>query len=166
MDTNKNIPKNTDYQVPEDYFIDFQERLQVQIEFEEIVGAKKTSGFIVPEGYFSTFTEKVTSQVQETTKVVSLFKTKWMYAVASVAAIIILVFLLRSPNTITPFEDLESDTIASYLETDNYLLSDYELGELLTDDELEDLSDNIQLEDTEVLEYLDITTDPYDLMIQ
>lgn len=164
METNKDIPKNTDYQVPEDYFIDFQERLQVQIEFEDIVGTKKASGFIVPEDYFTYFPKKIVLQEQQSTKVVSLFKTKWRYATASIAAIIVLIFMLRSPNTITPFEDLESDTIASYLETDNYLLSAYELGELLTDDELDDLSDNIQLEDTEVLEYLDITTDPYDLM--
>lgn len=164
METNKDIPKNTDYQVPEDYFIDFQERLQVQIEFEDIVGTKKASGFIVPEDYFTYFPKKIVLQEQQSTKVVSLFKTKWHYATASIAAIIVLIFMLRSPNTITPFEDLESDTIASYLETDNYLLSAYELGELLTDDELDDLSDNIQLEDTEVLEYLDITTDPYDLM--
>ncbi|WP_299765699.1 hypothetical protein [uncultured Dokdonia sp.] len=164
METNKNIPKNTEYQVPEDYFIDFQERLQVQIEFEDIVGAKKASGFTVPKDYFSNLTKKVVSQVKEPTKVVSLFNTKWLYAAASIAAIIVFVLMLRSPNTITPFEDLESDTIATYLETDNYLLSAYELGELLTDDELDNLSDNIQLEDTEVLEYLDITTDPYDLM--
>ncbi|WP_299682196.1 hypothetical protein [uncultured Dokdonia sp.] len=166
MNTNKDISKNKDYKVPENYFIDFQERLQVQLEFEELIGTKKDTGFIVPKEYFERLPEKIISEVQQPTKVVSLFKTKWLYATASVAAIIILILLLKSPATITPFEDIESDTIASYLETDNYLISDYELGELLTDDELDDLSNDIQLEDVEVIEYLDITTDPYDLMTQ
>jgi hypothetical protein len=166
MEDHKNIPKTTNYKVPDDYFIDFQERLQVQIEFEEIVGPKRDAGFTVPEGYFSSFPEKVIQKTQQPTKVVSLFKSKWMYAAASVAAILLLLFILNPFSTITTFDSLESDTIAAYLETDHSFLSAYDLGELLTDEELDNLSNTIQLEDTEVLEYLDITTDQYDLMTQ
>lgn len=165
METNKDILKNTDYQVPEDYFIDFQERLQAQIEFEDIVGTKNVSGFIVPKDYFTNFPKKVRLQEHASIKVVSLFKTKWIYAAASVAAIIVLLFMLRSSNTLL-IDDLENDTIASYLESENNGLSIYDLEELLTDEELDNLSNTIELEDEELLEYLDITTDPYDLMIQ
>ena len=166
MEKYNNIPENKNYSVPEDYFVDFQERLQVQIEFEELVGPSNASGFVVPDGYFSTVTEEITSKIQKPTKVVTLYTSKWMYAAASIAAIVILVLALRSTNTTGTFEDLESDTIASYLETEDSLLSAYDLGELFTDEELDELSNTIELEDTEVLEYLDITTDPYDLMIQ
>jgi len=165
METNKDILKNTDYQGPEDYFIDFQERLQAQIEFEDIVGTKNVSGFIVPEDYFTNFPKKVRLQEHASIKVVSLFKTKWIYAAASVVAIIVLLFMLRSSNTLL-IDDLENDTIASYLESENNGLSIYDLEELLTDEELDNLSNTIELEDEELLEYLDITTDPYDLMIQ
>ncbi|MFT5890307.1 MAG: hypothetical protein ACI9Y7_000397 [Dokdonia sp.] len=166
MEDHKDIPKTTNYKVPDDYFIDFQERLQVQIEFEEMVGPNRDAGFTVPEGYFSNFSEKLVQQTQQPTKVVSLFKSKWMYAAASVAAIIILLFALSPSNTLNTFDSLENDTIAAYLETDHSFLSAYDLGELLTDEELDNLSNTIQLEDAEVLEYLDITTDQYDLMTQ
>jgi len=166
MEDSKNISKNNDYKVPENYFINFQERLQVQIEFEEIVGLKKEAGFTVPDDYFSNFSQKVLQQTQQPTKVVSLFKSKWMYAVASIAAILLFIFVLNPFSTTTTFDSLENDTIAAYLETNNSFLSAYDLGELLTDEELENLSNEIQLEDTEVIDYLNTTTDPYDLMIQ
>lgn len=166
MEDPKNISKNNDYKVPEDYFTYLQERIQIQIEFEEIVGVKKGTGFIVPDGYFSNFSEKIVQQTQEPTKVISLFKNRWMYAVASVAAILLLVIILNPFSTTTPFDSLEDDVIASYLETNNSYLSVYDLGELLTDEELKTLSEEIQLEDTEVIDYLNTTTDPYDLMIQ
>ncbi|MFC4635610.1 hypothetical protein ACFO3O_16990 [Dokdonia ponticola] len=165
MENPKNIPKGADYKIPENYFIDFQERLHVQIEFEEIVGTKKTTGFTVPKGYFANFPEKVLQQTAKPTKVVSLFKTKWIYAVASVAAILLFLFILEPFDTKYTFDAIENDTIAEYLET-NTVLSAYDVGELLTDEELENISNTIQLEDTEVLDYLDTITDPYDLMIQ
>ncbi len=167
MEKDKNIPKNINYNVPEDYFIDFQERLQVQIEFEELVGPKKEAGFKVPDGYFSEFSEKITQQTKQPTKVISIHRNKWMYAVASIAAILIFIFTLL-PTIFggdTPY-DPDSDTIAEYLETNNSILTVYDFEEILTDDELDDLSFTIELEDTELIDYLDITTDQYDLMIQ
>lgn len=167
MENPKNIPKSDTYKVPENYFVNFQERLQVQIEFEEIVGAKKATGFIVPEGYFSNFPEKVLQQTVTPTKVVSLFKPKWIYAVASVAAVALFLFILDPFNKEEyTFDSIEDDTIAEYLETNTIYLSTYDVGELLTDEELENISNTIQLEDTEVLNYLETITDPYDLMIQ
>ncbi len=169
MENPKNIPKGADYKIPENYFIDFQERLHVQIEFEEIVGTKKATGFTVPDGYFANFPEKVSQQIKQTeqpTKVVSLFKTKWLYAAASVAAIVLLVFILKPFDTTYTFDSIENDTIAEYLETNTVFLSAYDVGELLTDEELENISNTIELEDTEVLDYLETITDPYDLMIQ
>lgn len=166
MENPKNIPKGTDYKVPENYFIDFQERLKVQIEFEEMVGAKTATGFTVPNGYFANFPEKVLQQTEQPTKVVSLFKTKWLFAAASVAAIVLLLFILKPFNTEYSFDSIENDTIAEYLETNTVFLSAYDVGELLTDEELENLSNTIELEETEVLDYLETITDPYDLMIQ
>lgn len=167
MEKDKNIPKNINYNVPEDYFIDFQERLQVQIEFEELVGSKRNTGFKVPDGYFSEFSEKIAQQTKQPTKVVSIHRNKWIYAVASIAAILIIIFKLipTDATSVTPY-DQDSDSIAEYLETNNSILTLYDFEELLTDDDLDDLSLTIELEDTELIDYLDITTDQYDLMIQ
>lgn len=166
MEDPKNISKSNDYKVPEDYFTHLQERIHIQIEFEEIIGVKKETGFIVPDGYFSNFSRKIVQQTQEPTKVISLFKNRWTYSLASVAAILLLLFILNPFSTTTTFDSLEDDAIATYLETNNSYLSAYDLGELLTDEELDTLSEEIQLEDTEVIDYLNATTDPYDLMIQ
>lgn len=166
MENPKDIPKNIKYKVPDNYFSSFQERLQVQIEFEEIVGPKKATGFKVPEGYFTHFPEKVLQQTKQPTKVVSLFKSKWFYSAASVAAIILFIFILKPFDTEYTFDTIENDTIAEYLETNTVFLSAYDVGALLTDDELQNISNTIQLEDTEVLDYLDTITEPYDLMIQ
>lgn len=167
MEKDKNIPKNINYNVPEDYFIDFQERLQVQIEFEELVGLKKEAGFKVPDGYFSELSEKIAQQTKQPTKVVPIHRNKWIYAVASIAAILIIIFNLIPTDTrgVTPY-DPDRDSIAEYLEINNSTLTVYDFEELLTDDELDDLSFTIELEDTELIDYLDITTDQYDLMIQ
>lgn len=166
MEKNNNIPKDINYNVPDDYFIDFQERLQVQIEFEEVLGSKKEAGFKVPDGYFESFAKKIEVQIKPEPKVVSLYKYKWTYAVASVAAIILFLFLILSKETQITFDSLESDSIVEYLEIDNSLLSEYDLGALLTDEEFDDLSSTIQFEDSDLIDYLDITTDQYDLMIQ
>jgi hypothetical protein len=166
MKKNKDIPKDINYNVPDDYFIDFQERLQVQIELEEILGLKREAGFNVPDGYFDSFAKKIEIQTKPEPKVIALYKHKWTYAIASVAAIILFLFLILPKETQITFDSLESDSIVEYLEIDNSLLSEYDLGALLTDEEFDDLSSTIQFEDSDLIDYLDITTDQYDLMIQ
>ncbi|MEP0264392.1 hypothetical protein [Dokdonia sp.] len=166
MKKNNDIPKDINYNVPDDYFIDFQERLQVQIEFEELLGSKRETGFKVPDGYFDSFANKIEIQTKPEPKVITLYKNKWAYAIAGVAAIVLFLFLILPKETQISFESIENDSIAEYLEIDNSLLSEYDLGALLTDEEFDDLSNTIQFEDSELIDYLDITTDQYDLMIQ
>ncbi len=161
MEKNKNIPKNKNYTVPNDYFIDFQERLHVQIEFEELMGTKKDTGFIVPDGYFSDLSEKISQQTKPPVKVVSIHRDKWIYTVASIAAMLIVIFTLV-PSVSESSYDPDSDSIAEYLEVNNSILTVYDFEELLTDDELDELSYTLQIEDTELIDYLDITIDQYD----
>ena len=47
------------YQLPSGYFEDFQSRLQVQIELEELLGKANKGGYMVPEDYFDTLALKL-----------------------------------------------------------------------------------------------------------
>ncbi len=164
MEKDNNINK-PEYSIPNDYFVSFQDRLATQIAFEELVGTSKSAGFIVPDGYFDTLPTRIITNTT-TSKVVQLSKAKWYYAVASIAAILaVLFFVIPSSISSTSFEDLESNSITTYLELEDSSLSEYDLGSLLSDDELNNLSESITLEDTELIEYLNTTTDSYDLMI-
>lgn len=168
MEEDNNISKKTEYSIPNDYFVSFQDRLATQIAFEELVGTTKESGFKIPDDYFDTLPEKIKTTIYtDTVKVVQISNVKWWYAVASIAAILaILFFVIPSSVTSTSFEDLESNSITTYLELEDSSLSEYDLGALLSDEELNNLSESTTVEDAELIEYLNTTADPYDLMIQ
>lgn len=155
--------KGEDFKLPEDYFANFnarlQERMQAEAEEEALSFLPKSDGFKAPEGYFDQLPEQLKQKLApKETKVINL-KTyrKVGYSAAAAAAIFILVFSLRTPaETQIEFSDLANAEIASYFDATEWDVTTSELAEIIPVEEVE-LADLVEtdLESENILEYLD-----------
>ena len=156
------LNKNSGFKAPEGYFDDFVDKLRQRISEEDATvpnldNGKK--GFKVPDHYFETLNERIASKLKKgQPKIITLKPYKKYYlAVASVAAILLMVFgfyWTASSHDIT-FNDLASSDIESYFENNDLDLTTYEIAEVIPIDELEIndiLSDKI--DDETIIEYL------------
>ncbi len=148
------------FKTPEGYFESFNERLMDKIAAEEFI-IPKTDGFSVPEGYFDSVHDNITSKITtDESKVISLVDYKKIFfAVASIAAILVLVFYL-SPDTTKPvrFDDLANAEIDAYFENTDIGLSSYEIAQVVDIDasELGTINDDaIEIEEEVLIDYLD-----------
>ncbi|MFD2586933.1 hypothetical protein ACFSQJ_08325 [Croceitalea marina] len=150
------------HKTPEGYFNSFNERLMDKIAKEES-NIPKNDGFSVPEAYFDTFNSTVSDKVKP--KVVQLHSyRKYYYAVASVAAIVLMVvfFNQNSNQAKFDFEDLASNEIDAYFDKTDLEFSSYELAEVINLDNVSllDITDANNTEEGDlILDYLNETTD-------
>jgi len=153
------------FKTPEGYFDSFNDRLLDKIA-KETSPIPKSDGFGVPEGYFNTVYQNVSDSIsKEEPRVINLksFKT-YFYAVASIAAILLLVFYINvGPKQQLQFDDLASNEIVSYFEDTEIGLSSYEIAQtvVFNTEELDAIEDTT-LADELILEYIEDTTDSYD----
>ncbi|RKN81628.1 hypothetical protein [Ulvibacterium marinum] len=156
--------KKQDFKTPEGYFDSFTDKMKQKLSGEEIHLPVK-DGFRVPENYFENLNEKIVQKIDEKdTKVIKLRRyMKFYYAAASVAAILVLVFGLRSNQDEFTFEDLANSDLETFLENNDIGLSSYEIAEVISVEELEinDILEN-QINDENIMEYLDDTVDDVD----
>jgi len=155
--------KGEDFKLPEDYFANFnarlQERMKAEAEDEVLSFLPKSDGFKAPDGYFDQLTEQLKQRLApRETKIINLRTYRKVgYSVAAVAAIFILVFVLR-PTSETPieFSDLANAEIASYFEDTQWDVTTAQLAEVIPVEEVE-LADLVEtdLESENILEYLD-----------
>ena len=113
------------------------------------------SGFKIPENYFEQFENKILSQIEEKKpiKVISIWKQKRIW-VSSVAAIVLLsigtpyYLSLNSKNNTIDTEILETYIVMQPS------MNSYEIGNQLTDEDMEVLEADLALNDKEIEEYL------------
>lgn len=99
---------------------------------------KITTGFQIPEGYWDAFSEKVMQRIPKEPKVISFYarNKRWIY---SVAAVLVLALSLPIVNQLQNKEqELSSIEIENYL-TQNKLLSDDEIVNLLEQEDVDNL---------------------------
>lgn len=158
---NKHNISDTGFKTPDGYFNSFEEKLLLELKLKEKVN---TPGFNVPENYFADFkvSTSIDNKPKSEPKVISLFRNqKWLIAASIAAIFIVLVSMPTGQNNSLGFASLDSDSIESYLLTNDFdsaelnnLItnpSDFEtsiLEETLNDVPLEDyLYNNMELED-------------------
>lgn len=157
--------KKQDFKTPEGYFDSFTDKMRQKLSQEDIHLPSET-GFKVPKDYFKNLNEKIVQKIDEDeTKVIKLnpYK-KYYYAVASIAAVLLVVFGLRlSQEDEFTFGDLANSDLETYLENNDIELSSYEIAEVISVEELEinDILEN-QINDENIMEYLDDTVDDVD----
>ncbi len=154
----KEFDKNNPFKTPKGYFEGFNDRLMDRIS-EESSNIPEGEGFTLPDDYFESVHDNILNKIEsEKTKVISLnpYK-KYYYAVASIAAVVLIVFGLNwnTPEILT-FEGLAEADIEFYFENNEYELSAYEIAEVIPLDELE-INDILtsRFEEENVIDYLD-----------
>ena len=160
--------KNSGFKTPEGYFEGFTDDLLNKMS-KEASSLPNKDGFKIPEGYFDSLNKEVLEKVTEKEiKVIRLqaYK-KYFYAAASVAAIVLFVLSIqwRDKSSFT-FDDLARTDIEIYLEENDLGLSSYELAEVLLTEEME-VNDilNIELDDENIIDYLEDNIDELNLEI-
>jgi hypothetical protein len=158
------------FKAPEGYFEGFPDRLRDRLS-KEGTGLSEPdsfpgSGFVVPEGYFEGLGDSIWLKLEgQETKVVPLHPPrKYYYAVASIAAIALTIFVLnRNTSKEINFDDIANSEIEAYFENNELDFSTYEMAEIMPVDELE-ISDILsdRLDDDTILEYVDNNTNNYE----
>lgn len=153
----KEFNENNPFKTPEEYFESFDDRLMDKLS-EESSNIPKEEGFDLPEGYFDGLHKNIQGKLDnQETKVVQLHPyKKYYYAVASIAAIVLVIFGLNwNTSEELRFEDLAEADIENYFENNEFDLSAYEIAEVIPLDELEinDILVN-RFEEENMLDYL------------
>ena len=120
--------------------------------FEIENSPKVTSGFKVPDDYFDQFSEKLFQRIQEDDKpVISIFR-KYYYAVISVAAVLI-VGLLITFNT-SNSQEINQTELENYFAYHSNM-NQYDLADILNEDDIDNIHIDYNLESDEMADYLD-----------
>lgn len=157
--------KNNGFKTPEGYFDGLTDKLMDKLSEDSSVLPKK-EGFVVPENYFDALKESIDDKInREETKVVQLNPyRKYYFAVASIAAIALVIFGLNLNTKGAPPEwDITAADVEAYFEDNDLELSSYEIAEVIPVDELEinDILEN-QLNEENVIDYLNDNIDDFD----
>ena len=159
------INKKEGFKTPEDYFDGLSAEILSKLD-NDSADLPKSDGFKTPEGYFDSLGKEVLSKDQTAeTKVIRLkpYK-KIIYAAASIAAAVVLIFGWQWQNEqAVNFEDIASGELQAYFEEDSNGLTSYEIAEALPIEEIE-LNDILErdLNDDNIVDYLEDTIDNID----
>jgi hypothetical protein len=125
--------KETGFSVPKDYFKNFEDSIMSEVKLKEMVNE---TGYKVPVAYFETLEENILNQVSEknTSKVISLFNTRNIVYISSIAAAVLLLFNLSIFESKSSWDSLDADTVENYLINEN--IGAYEIASTLDDIDL------------------------------
>ena len=163
----KKNKSNKNFNLPEDYFEGFTDRLLDKISNMEAEQSEsllpKSDGFKVPDGYFENFTfDQGREVIEKKSKVFRLWPIKASYlAAASVAAILLMTLGIQLTATQEySFEELAENEYETYFESHQLDLTTYEIAEVIPVDDLDiiDILDT-QLNNEIIIDYLDESID-------
>ena len=154
------------YKIPSNYFIEFQSKLQTQIELEQLVGSQRNAGFTVPDDYFSTLSRKLSQIPLEQKSKVTTLQTRYWPAIG-IAATALLVFGLWLNNINKESDAVALDDIAAYLDTESADLHTEDILSLLSEEDLNTilLNDESQPDD-DIIHYLENYSNAYDILLE
>ena len=157
-----------DFSLPETYFSDFNKRLERKIEIAEAL--PKSTGFIVPDGYWDEFDNRLWSKLNKTNAAKKISKVRLLYAIGSIAAILILGFIIVKPGntygTDQP-EELTTFDVNSYIDDGFMNLSTYDIIETFEGVSLEEIEMADPIPREEIIEYLNQNNiDNYTLTVE
>ncbi|MBF4985944.1 hypothetical protein FNJ87_16960 [Nonlabens mediterrranea] len=156
MEKENKHKKDLGFQVPQDFFKNFEEDMMTQWNLEEKLG--KDTGFEVPDGYFESLEEQLLPVVDD--KVRQLPKksqvTTFLYPVLAIAAILAVVLTLNTGSDPVDIASVDTSVLEDYLIEESFLYDDATVDILFADN---DILDDINLSesvDTDVLyDYLE-----------
>ncbi|TVZ23043.1 hypothetical protein JM84_1959 [Dokdonia sp. Hel_I_63] len=170
MKTTNNIPSKRGFKVPQDYFDTSREVILDEITLRAEVSSSNSERYDVPDGYFENsknemlttllrkLEEENTSTQNTATKVISL--KNYYYSIAGVAAALLLLASIVWSQLDTT-AGIESIAIAEYLDDETSDLEQIEFADWLSDDDIDALHNDIALDESVIIDYLDDRTDSY-----
>ena len=170
MKETNNIPSTRGFKVPQDYFDTSREMILNEITLKAKESRLGNERYNIPDGYFensknemlatlSRKLEEENSPAQTTaTKVISL--KSYYYSIAGVAAALLLLASIVWSQLDTTVE-IESIAIAEYLDDESGDLEQIEFADWLSDDDIDALHNDIALDESAIIDYLDDRTDSY-----
>ena len=165
MKKNKlNTIKKTGFKVPEDYFDNLEEQLLSTVKLKN---KNPSSGFGVPDGYFETLEERIFQQVPEAqeSKVISLFRNKYILYTAGIAASILILFNLSIFNHQTTWADIDTETAENYVINEN--IGTYEIASLLEIEEIDEtIFFDLDIKEEQLETYLENNAEIETLLIE
>ncbi|WP_430409041.1 hypothetical protein [Kordia sp.] len=163
------------FSTPKDYFESFEARLFEKIQAEAVI--PKENGFKVPDTYFDSLEDSLTAKLfsteQEEIKVIPLSNRKryLKYISYATAACIVLLgainFFQSDVKQGSIFDDVANSEINTFIENDLIALNNYDVIMAFEEENI-DVSTifEVELNETETIDYLGNTADPYDLLIE
>jgi hypothetical protein len=157
------LSKKEGFKVPEAYFEGLSGEIMAKLNTADL---PESEGFKAPDGYFDSLGKEVLAREHASTvKVIKLASyKKYLYAAASVAAVVLLVFgwPWQAKQGID-FGDIGSGELEAYFDDNTKGLSTYEIAEVFPVEDLE-LNDILErnLDDENIVDYLDANIDDID----
>lgn len=174
MEKNKSYNQKSGFNVPENYFEEFEDNMLVSIKEERgiMYDLKKDSGFTMPNDYFESFEEKVFSKIEEPVKkekVISIFSRRKLYAAAAVAAVFIGIIstLLFEPTPQQTFNSLEISGMEDYIDSGFMEIEYHDISSFIYEEGyvLDNFND-YKVSDDAVFDYLNENIEDPSLLIE
>lgn len=167
--------KETGFNTPKEYFNTFEERLFDRIKTEAVI--PKETGFKTPDSYFDNLEDSLSKTLFETKKETEVIplqrKRNYIHYLSYAAAACILFFVAINliPTTTgtdadtLKISEIDTSEIDAFIENDLIALNNYDLM-LVYEEENVDMSTifEVNLDETETIDYLENRSDPYDLL--
>ena len=115
-------------------------------EYNLDIDPKINSGFKVPDGYFENFSERLLLNLPEKQAKIIPFYAKrqnWIYAFAALLLIQISIPVVN--NYFFESTNIDQQTIENYI-TENKSVNENDIASLLTDDDIQQLNNDLKLE--------------------
>ncbi|MBW2961454.1 hypothetical protein [Mesonia aestuariivivens] len=162
MKEKNNIPKNTGFKVPKEYFENFE--VNFSLDKVNSLDQIKSSGLTTPDNYFKTLNIALPEEEPSTSKVISISRNKIFTAITTAAAVVLFIMLIyKETNVVTVNNTISQIDIEDYLEQNEF---DFE-NEINYDNtsNLNNFQSQLNTLDSEaILEYLSNDTDMASLL--
>lgn len=162
--------KHTGYQAPKDYFKSLDSKIIEAIDQDNFLQELKmdASGHKVPDQYFEQFEDKLFDSLnkEKSGKIVSLFNYSTIRYISGIAAMLIVgLFFFKSFDKTEPLtiEDVDVETMAEYVDNHYLDIDSYELANYIESEDIDNIK-TVNINDEELLEYLELGSDINDLL--
>ena len=162
--------KDLGFQVPQDFFKNFEEEMITQLSLDKKIG--KETGFQTPDGYFESLEEQLMpsskSKVINFNPSNSSSSVKLLYPLLAVAAILAVILALNTRgNEILDIASIETTELEDYLAEDAFLYDDTAVDILFTDnDVLDQINFSEGIEPDDLYDYLEDEIELNEIIIE
>ena len=157
---------NSGFNTPKGYFDSIDQRIMDKWKFHDRMASSNAHGHRVPDNYFETLDDKVAKRLleEQKVKVVPLFSRPSLRAIASIAAVVLIAFVVFMNRSNNDFESLDVVLLEDYIYESNLHTND--LVELLPNEIYDELSLTLGVEEQQLESFMIDELSVEDLIIE